>query len=38
LELDLTVTDTVTGDSRVYSNPLNGFEPITVTSAFATCP
>ena len=38
LELDLTVTDTVTGDSTVYSNPLNGFEPITDTSAFATCP
>ena len=38
LELDLTVTDSVTGNSRIYSNPLNGFEPIADTSAFATCP
>lgn len=36
--LVLTVTDTVTGDAQVYSNPPDGFEPIQDTSAFATCP
>ena len=37
--VDLTVTDTVSGETQVYSNPLGeAFNPITDTSAFATCP
>jgi hypothetical protein len=37
--VDLTVTDTVSGEAQVYSNPLGEpFNPITDTSAFATCP
>lgn len=36
---DLTVTDTFSGESRAYSNPLGrSFEPILDTAAFATCP
>lgn len=36
---DLTVTDTETGATRTYTNPLGTtFEPITDTEAFATCP
>jgi len=39
VEFDLTVTDTTTGESRSYSNPLDNLpEPILDTSAFATCP
>ncbi len=39
VEYDLTVTDTATGESRVYENPLGQpAEAITDTSAFATCP
>lgn len=35
----LSVTDTVTGDEKVYSNPLGAdFLPVLDTSAFATCP
>jgi hypothetical protein len=37
VEYDLTVTDTVTGSSRVYETS-PAFEPILDTSAFATCP
>ncbi|MCP4203933.1 MAG: hypothetical protein GY769_18605 [bacterium] len=36
---DLTVTDTETGVSKVYENPLgNAFQPIQDTQAFSTCP
>ncbi len=36
---DLTVTDTETGVTKTYTNPLGtAFEPITDTAAFATCP
>ena len=39
VEFDLTVTDTVVGESRSYVNPLDNLpEPITDTAAFATCP
>ena len=39
VEYDVTVTDTLTGQSRTYSNDLGALnEPITDTSAFATCP
>ena len=39
VEFDLTVTDTVTGESRAYLNPLDNLpEPILDTAAFATCP
>lgn len=39
VEYDLTVTDTATGTSRVYSNDLGQpAQAITDTSAFATCP
>lgn len=39
VEFELTVTDTATGMSRVYDNELGQvLEPITDTSAFATCP
>jgi len=39
VEFDLTVTDTATGESRSYDNPLGELpEPIVDTSAFATCP
>lgn len=35
----LTVTDTSTGMSKMYTNPANTtFEPIQDTSAFSTCP
>jgi hypothetical protein len=37
VDFDLTVTDTMTGDSRVFSRPAKA-EPISDTSAFATCP
>ena len=34
----VTVTDTVTGDTRPYGNPFNrAFPPTLDTSAFATC-
>lgn len=37
--VQITVTDTTTGFTRVYSNPLNQpFEPIQDTSAFPNCP
>jgi hypothetical protein len=33
------VTDTQTGNFRVYNNPANTtFEPVQDTSAFTTCP
>jgi len=39
VEVTLTVTDTETNQTRVYTNPLgHPFEAITDTSAFATCP
>ena len=39
VEFDLTVTDTVSNESRSYVNPLDNLpEPITDTAAFATCP
>lgn len=38
VEFDLTVTDTASGDTWEYSNPLGEPAPITDTSAFATCP
>ncbi len=38
-KVDLTVTDTQTGQVKTYSNPLNQtFRTITDTGAFATCP
>ncbi|MEM7355207.1 MAG: CHRD domain-containing protein, partial [Acidobacteriota bacterium] len=37
--VDITVTDTLTGQVQTYSNELGtAFEPIRDTSAFATCP
>jgi hypothetical protein len=37
--VDITVTDTKSGQVKVYSNPLgHPFEPIQDTGAFATCP
>jgi hypothetical protein len=34
-----TVTDTLTGTTRIYTNPINtAFQPIQDTAAFATCP
>ena len=39
VEFDLDVTDTISGQTRTYSNPLGNPAPaITDTSAFATCP
>ncbi len=39
VEVTMTVTDTQTGSSNVYTNPLGtAFVPIQDTSAFATCP
>ncbi len=39
VEFDLTVTDTVSGESRSYQNPLGQpAPPILDTQAFATCP
>lgn len=39
VEFDLTVTDSQTGATKVYSNPLGvPFQAISDTSAFATCP
>ncbi len=39
VEVNLTVVDTQTGQSQVYTNPLNTpFQPIQDTEAFATCP
>jgi PKD repeat protein len=38
VKVDITVTDTATGTSKVYHNPQNTpFQPIQDTSAFATC-
>lgn len=38
VEVRITVTDTVTGDFRIYENPqTTPFEPIQDTDAFATC-
>ena len=38
VEVELTVTDTLTGQSRVYDSDLNTpFEPVLDTSAFLTC-
>jgi hypothetical protein len=39
VEVDLTITDTQTGDMQTYTNPLRTpFQPIQDTEAFATCP
>lgn len=39
VQVDLTVTDTRTGATALYRNPLGqGFQPIQDTNAFATCP
>ena len=39
VEYTITVTDTVAGVSKVYTNPLGGFAPATGdTAAFPTCP
>jgi hypothetical protein len=39
VRVDITVTDTQTGATKTYSNPLNTpFQPLQDTSAFATCP
>lgn len=39
VRVNITVTDTQTGATRTYINPLNtAFSPIQDTSAFATCP
>lgn len=39
VEVQLTVVDTQTGQTKIYSNPLNhAFAPIQDTNAFATCP
>ena len=36
---DITVTDTQSGETKAYSNPLGQASPaITDTAAFATCP
>ena len=39
IEYDLTMTDTASGESRSYTNPLGELaEPVQDTTAFATCP
>lgn len=39
VEVTLTVTDTRTGQTKTYKNPLNKtFTPFQDTNAFATCP
>jgi hypothetical protein len=39
VEFTLTVTDTQTGKTKVYFNPINTpAPPVQDTSAFATCP
>lgn len=39
VEVDITVTDTETDTTKVYSNPLSTpFQPIQDTEAFSTCP
>lgn len=39
VRVDMTVTDTETGATRTYINPLNtAFSPVQDTNAFATCP
>jgi len=39
VEVDLTVIDTTTGDSKTYHNPQGqAFQPIQDTGAFSTCP
>ena len=39
VEVDITVTDTLTGDAKIYRNPLRTpFQPIQDTNAFDTCP
>jgi len=39
VEVELEVTDTLTGATRTYFNPLNtAYQPIQDTNAFATCP
>ncbi|MCH9650147.1 MAG: hypothetical protein K0U98_18060 [Deltaproteobacteria bacterium] len=39
VQVDLTVTDTQTGDSQIYRNPLQTqFQPIQDTGAFSSCP
>lgn len=39
LELEITVTDTTTGEVKTYTNPLgNPAAPVTDTAAFTTCP
>jgi len=39
VEVELRVTDTETGDFRIYPNPqLTPFQPLQDTDAFATCP
>ena len=39
VEVTITVTDTVAGVVKTYTNPINtAFQPIQDTSAFATCP
>ncbi len=37
VEYDLTVTDTLSGESRSYTDPV-AFQPVLDTQAFATCP
>jgi len=39
VRVELTVEDTVSGEVRIYTNPLGGaFLPIQDMEAFATCP
>ena len=39
VQVNITLTDTMTGTSKTYINPQGtGFKPIQDTSAFATCP
>jgi hypothetical protein len=38
VEFDITVTDTVSGRTKTYANPLAALPAITDTTAFATCP
>ena len=39
VEVDLTVTDTLSGENRIYRNALgSAFQPIRDTAAFDTCP
>ncbi len=39
VQVSIQVTDTLTGSTRSYSNPIStAFQPIQDTSAFATCP